>query len=73
MNRHDYIREGLRQLSDNNFYHPVDECLTNKHNSIIGARINQMVENGEISEKTAEYLHVSEPRTPQLYLLPKFT
>ncbi len=71
MDKHDYKQEGLRQLSDENFYLPQDECLTNKHNSIIGTKINEMVANGEIMEKTVEYLFVSEPRTPQLYLLPK--
>ena len=71
MDRNDYIQEGLRQLSDENFYIPQNDCLTDKHNSVIGAKIQEMNENGEITEKTGEYLHVSEPRTPQLYLLPK--
>ena len=51
MNRSDYMLEGLRQLSDENFYLAQDECLTAKHNAIIGAKINEMVDEGEITEK----------------------
>ena len=71
MDRQDYIDEGLRQLSDENFYVKLDECPTKKHNDMIGDKIQDILINGEISQKTAEYLHISEPRTAQLYLLPK--
>ena len=71
MNHHDYIWEGLRQLEDDVFYLPQDKCLTEEHNKIIGQKISEMMANGEITEKTVEYLHISEPRTPQMYLLPK--
>ncbi len=71
MNRHDYIQEGLHQLEDENFYLAQNICLTEEHNKIIGNKISEMVDNGEITEKTGEYLHICEPRTPQMYLLPK--
>ena len=71
MNCHDYIQEGLRQLEDDNFYLRQDKCLTKEHNRIIGNKITEMVEDREITEKTGEYLHISEPWTLQMYLLPK--
>ncbi len=71
MDRSDYIAEGLRQLSDKEFYLPVDECLTSRHNKMIKDKIDQMLKDNEISSCTAEYLHVQDPLTLQLYLLPK--
>jgi len=70
-NRIDYINEGLRQLSDSNFYQEVPEDLTNKHNKEVSELINEMVVTGEISKDCAKYLYNAQPRTPQLYLLPK--
>jgi hypothetical protein len=70
-NREDYIKEGLRQLMDQNFYKEVTEDLTSKHNEEILQLINQMTNNDEITDRCAAYLHIEKPRTPQLYLLPK--
>ena len=50
---------------------PQTKCITIEHNALIGEKIQKMVADGEITEKTAEYLHLSEPCTPQMYLLPK--
>jgi hypothetical protein len=70
-NRMDYIQEGLRQLSDQNFYRQVDTDLTSKHNQEVSDLLKKLVNNKEISDKCAKYLFIEKPRTPQLYLLPK--
>jgi len=70
-NRDDYIKEGLRQLSDDKFYVEVPIDLTDKHNKQVETLINELFNNNEISQKCATNLHIPQPRTPQLYLLPK--
>ena len=70
-NRADYVAEGLRQLSDQCFYQPVDDDLTTEHNMKIIAHLDNMLKRGEITEKVARFLVTKEPRTSQLYLLPK--
>ena len=71
MNREDYIREGMRQLNDNKFYIETPEDLTNKHNDEIIKLVNQLLDDQEISQKCSDYLVRTQPRTSQLYLLPK--
>jgi peptide-methionine (R)-S-oxide reductase len=67
----DYIDEGLRQLSDTNFYVETSDDLTHLHNELINNLINYLEENQEISKKCGAYLRNTNPRTSQLYLLPK--
>ena len=69
--RKDYIDEGLRQLSDRNFYRLQEESLTEIHNTLIKQAIDKMLVSKEISSKTADYLYIDNPRTAKLYLLPK--
>ena len=71
MNRADYVAEGLRQLSDQNFYQPTDDDLTAEHNQKIAAHLDNIIKRGEITERVAKFLVTKEPRTAQLYLLPK--
>ena len=71
MNRQDYIAEGLRQLSDRNFYTPTDTDLTPKHVSQIKLETESMYQNGEISKQTLDYLNYNCERTAQFYMLPK--
>ena len=70
-NKSDYISEGLRQLSDRNFYRLQEENLTNIHNSQIRTAVDGMVTTKEITLKTADYLVLDNPRTAKFYLLPK--
>ena len=70
-NRIDYIKEGLRQLSDRNFYRLQEENLTHIHNNLIIEQVNKMLMSKEISQKTADYLILETPRTPNFCLLPK--
>ena len=71
LNRADYVAEGLRQLSDQNFYQPIDDDLTTTHNEKIATHLDKMIKRGEITERVARFLITKEPRTAQLYLLPK--
>ena len=54
-NRTDYIKEGLKQLSDLKFYRLQEESLTQYHNTLIKKTIDEMVYSKEISSKTADY------------------
>jgi len=70
-NKEDYIKEGLRQLEDTNFYIEVPEDLTDKHNKEIDKLIQHLLLQDQITDQCADYLHIEKPRTSQLYLLPK--
>jgi hypothetical protein len=70
-NRDDYISEGIRQLSNTNFYVETRDNLTHLHNDLITDLIKHMHTSGEISDKCKSYLINESPRTSQLYLLPK--
>ena len=70
-NRTDYIKEGLKQLSDLKFHGLQERSLTQHHNSLIKKAIDGMLLSKEISSKTADYLFIDNPRTSKLYLLPK--
>jgi hypothetical protein len=67
----DYIREGLRQLNDTNFYQKVDRDLTLTHSERITNALTKMQNQGEISQKCLQYLTDFKPRTARFYLLPK--
>ena len=41
MNKEDYIQEGLRQLSDHNFYEVLDEDPTQNYNNQIYQVLHQ--------------------------------
>ena len=70
-NRSDYIREGDRQLGDTAFYKLVDSDLTEYHNREVTKVLNQLQSNGEISKSLERKLLTLEPRTPEIYFLPK--
>ena len=67
----DYIREGDRQLGDTAFYKLVDSDLTEYHNLEVTKVLNQLQSNGEISKSLERKLLTLEPRTPEIYFLPK--
>jgi hypothetical protein len=70
-NKQDYIDEGLRQLNDSKFYIEVTDDLTPIHNQEAHDLICELKESEQISQKCADFLFNPQPRTPQLYLLPK--
>ena len=73
MNYKDYRKEGLRQLSDPNFYQKLEANPTEKHRLEVKALILRMYIDGEIDDSVYLYLKDKECRTPHLYLLPKYT
>ena len=70
-NRVDYINEGERQLSDQIFYQKVSDDLTSKHNDEIDSLVDDLVIKGQLSKGLSRKLKTTNPRTSQLYLLPK--
>ena len=70
-NRLDYINEGLKQLSDKNFYLEQKDDLTSFHALLVKCEITRLFESKEIGQKCAEYLIIENPRTANFYLLPK--
>ena len=70
-NRDDYIKEGIRQLSDNTFYKHTDKDLTEYHNSEVNKVIWRLRLNGEISASVESKLITGETKTPEIYFLPK--
>ena len=69
--RGDYIKEGLRQLSDETYYKQTDTDLSKKHYEEIELKIDQMVKDNEIDQSCASFLLDPKYRTPQFYMLPK--
>ena len=70
MNKEDCIKEGLRQLSDNNHYEILKQDPTqNYSNQIYG--ILQQAANLDIDDKMNKTLYNKAPRTPYFYMLPK--
>ena len=67
----DYIQEGLRQLSDSKFYVETPYDFTALHQELITNLIDFLERSEEISKKCANYLRIPNPKTAQLYLLPK--
>ena len=53
------------------FYKAVDSNLTNSHNVEINTFQQRMRVNGEISEKTLNYLLERNLQTPEFYMIPK--
>jgi hypothetical protein len=58
-------------LSDHNFYIETETDLTAFHNEIVTNLVNYLESKGEISKKCSAYLRNNNPRTSELYLLPK--
>ena len=67
----DYIKEGMRQLSDVNFYRQTDTDLSKQHYDDIKIKIDDMVTNKEIDDSCASFLSNPKYRTSNFYMLPK--
>ncbi len=66
-----YIAQGMKQLSDTNFYIPERTCMTKVTNIEVHKTVDAMRDNGSISDEVADYLKIDKPKTPSFYLLPK--
>ena len=71
MNREDYIKEGLRQLSDHNHYEVLNEDPTLNYNNQIHQVLQQAVNLDIIDEKMKKTLYNKTPRISNFYMLPK--
>ena len=71
MNVTDYINEGLRQLTDANFYIETDVDLTHSHTENINNFLQQLLDDEEIDDKCHQFLHIDKERTSLFYMLPK--
>ena len=69
--REQYIQEGIRQLSDPNFYLQQTTDLTSKHHQVIVEILEDMLMQGQIHISCYNYLADSNVRTAQFYMLPK--
>ena len=71
MNRYDYIKEGLRQLSDHNHYELLEKDPTQNYNSQIHQILQKAVNLGIKDDKMKKILYNKTPRIPNFYMLPK--
>ena len=71
LNKDNYIAEGERQLQDEQFYEETHTDLTGEVIHRVNLFANNMLQRGQITEKTSSYLTTDIDRTQQLYLLPK--
>ena len=69
--RDQYLSEGIRQLSDNQFYKKLDHNLTEQHTKEINDFLLTMLNKSEIDITVYNYLFNKDCRTPIFYLLPK--
>ena len=69
--RDNYVKEGLRQLSDPNFYEQQTIDLTTSHHREIVQILDDMLNSEQIDKNCHEYLSDSNVRTAEFYMLPK--
>ena len=65
-----YIHEGQKQLNSTQFYEQTGSDLTKEVIQRVNLHIHDMLQNGQISQNTCNYLTTDIERTKQLYLLP---
>ena len=71
MNTTDYLREGYRQLQDENFYQKVPNDMTNQISDKIADTLITMKSLNLITEKNFDFLNIKNPKEARFYLLPK--
>ena len=71
LNREDYVKEGLRQLTDSKVYRRLELDKSVEFLSIIREFLQYSVREGEIDKEVCDYLSNFIPRTSRLYFLPK--
>ncbi len=71
MNTHDYIAEGLRQLSNTDHYIECDTDPTQSFSKQISDTLVKIHNANGIEKDTFNYLLPQDPRTARFYLLPK--
>ena len=71
LNKQSYIDEGQRQLHDTQFYEETDSDLTGEVIQRINLHGHNMLQRGQITLHTCNYLTTDIDRTQKFYLLPK--
>ena len=71
MNTTDYLKEGYRQLSDEQFYQKIPTDITSDISEKIATQLTTMRSLNLITEKNFEYLNIKEQKEAKFYLLPK--
>ena len=72
MDRTLYVTEAMRQLSDPQYYAPLQSPIYPRTAVLINGILSEMVSDGFLSEKQLKFLTSADPPRPrQLYLLPK--
>ena len=66
-----YINEGEKQLHKNQFYEETETDLAGEVIHRVNPHVNNMLQRGQISQNTSNYLTTDLDRTQQFYLLPK--
>ena len=71
LDKQSYINEGQRHLHNTQFYQETDSDLTDEVIHRINLQVHNMLQKGQISQSTCNYLTTDIDRTQQFYLLPK--
>ena len=71
INVDDYLKEAKRQLGNTEFYHKLDQDLTETHAHIVNETIRKFAKEKLLKEHVAKVLTIDEPKTAKFYLLPK--
>ena len=71
LDKQSYINEGERQLHNNQIYGEAETDLTGQVIHIINLHVNNVLQRGQISQNTCNYLTTDIDKTQQFYLLPK--
>ena len=71
MDRDHYVSEAERQLNDSTYYELLDHDPTDEFAKKVSEAIEEMFDDGYITEKNMRYLIVDQPKAGRFYLLPK--
>ena len=71
MNKEDYLKEGFRQLANENHYKKLSRDPTKKFQEEVKNTLSFAINQGLITEKEFKILYRRFPRWSNLYLLPK--
>ena len=67
LDKQSYINEGQRQLHDTQFYEETESNHTGEVINRVNLHVHNMLQRGEISQNTCNYLTTDNDRTQQFY------
>ena len=71
MDRDHYVSEAERKLNDSTYYELLDHYLTDKFAKKVSETVEEMFDDGDITEKNMKYLIMEQPKAGRFYLLLK--